>query len=170
MPQSIPASELMIPRKEWPQLRADLNVSTAIKILRIVTEEKKLEHGHSTPLVLDEKYNLLGFVHLIDLLNSVRHVWENSAQSNQRDRSSTTLGDLVISFVGTIEPEDSILKALDIMMYHRVSLVPVMKEGKLLGILKLSDIFSKVAALLFDEKDPEERGRLLQRFLWEVGR
>jgi CBS domain-containing protein len=154
----------MIHRKEWPQLRADLDVSTAIKILRIVTEDKKLEYGHSTPLVLDENYNLLGFVHLIDLLMSVRHVWENSTQSVASDKSDTTLRDLAISFVGSIDLDDSILKALDVMMYHRVSLVPVMKEGKLQGILKLSDIFNKVAALLFDEKDPEERGRLLQRF------
>lgn len=164
MPHSIPASKLMIHRKEWPQLRADLDVSTAIKILRIVTEDKKLEYGHSTPLVLDENYNLLGFVHLIDLLMSVRHVWENSTQSVASDKSDTTLRDLAISFVGSIDLDDSILKALDVMMYHRVSLVPVMKEGKLQGILKLSDIFNKVAALLFDEKDPEERGRLLQRF------
>ena len=165
MLHSIPASKLMIHRKEWPQLRTDLDVSTAIKILRIVTEEKKLGYGHSTPLVLDENYNLLGFVHLIDLLMSVRHVWENSTQSVASDKPETTLRDLAISFVGSIDPDDSILKALDVMMNHRVSLVPVMKEGKLQGILKLSDIFNKVAALLFDEKDPEERGRLLQRFL-----
>ena len=62
MPHSMPVSKLMINRNEWPQLRADTDIRTAIKILRIVTEEKKLEHGHSTPLILDENYNLLGFV------------------------------------------------------------------------------------------------------------
>ena len=99
---------------------------------------QEAEYGHSTPLVLDENYNLLGFVHLIDLLMSVRHVWENSTQSVASDKSDTTLKDLAISFVGSIDPDDSILKALDVMMSHRVSLVPVMKEGKLQGILKLS--------------------------------
>ena len=72
MPHSVPVSKLMIPRNEWPQLRAETTIADAIKVLRIVTEDRKLEHGHSTPLVLDDNYDLLGFVHLSDLLKSVR--------------------------------------------------------------------------------------------------
>ena len=72
MPHSVPVSKLMIPRNEWPQLRAEATIADAIKALRIVTEDRKLEHGHSTPLVLDDNYDLLGFVDLSDLLKSVR--------------------------------------------------------------------------------------------------
>lgn len=74
------------------------------------------------------------------------------------------LKELVIPFAGTVQPNDSILKALDIMMDHNVSQVPVMQEGKLQGIVKLSDIFNTVAALLFDEQDPDERNRLLRDY------
>jgi hypothetical protein len=49
-------------------------------------------------------------------------------------------------------------------MDHNVSQVPVMQEGKLQGIVKLSDIFNTVAALLFDEQDPDERNRLLRDY------
>ncbi len=66
MPHSVPVAKLMILPREWPQLRAETDVSTAIKILRIISEEHKLEHGHSTPLVMDENFQLLGFVHLTD--------------------------------------------------------------------------------------------------------
>jgi len=164
MPHSMPVSKLMIERNEWPQLRGDMDVSTAIRILRIITEDQKLEHGHSTPLILDEKYNLLGFVHLTDLLKAIRHLCDKPDERCDLPEATTKLKELVVPFAGTVQPDDSILKALDIMMDHNVSQVPVMRDGKLQGIVKLSDIFNTVAALLFDEQDPEERDRLLRDY------
>ena len=166
MPHSMPVSKLMINRNEWPQLRADTDVRTAIKILRIITEEKKLEHGHSTPLVLDDNYNLLGFVHLIDLLKSVRHLYDKTDQMREIAEVTKPVRDLVTSFEGSVQEDDSIIKALDIMLDNNVSLVPVIKEGKLEAIINLSDIFNTVAALLFDEQDPDERHRLLSDYHW----
>ena len=72
--------------------------------------------------------------------------------------------ELAIPFKGSVNEDDNILKALDIMMDNDVSVVPVMKDGKLHGIVKLSDIFNTVAALLFDEEDPAERHRLLRDY------
>lgn len=166
MPHSILCSELMIHRNEWPQLRANATVSDAIKTLRIVTEDRKLEHGYSTPLVLDDNYDLLGFVHLAELLKVVRHLCFRPGQPCELDKATTPLRELVTPFVAVVEENDDILKALDIMMDNCVSLVPVMREGKLKGLIKLSDIFNTVAALLFDEPDPEERGRLVKHFHW----
>jgi len=153
----------MVKPREWPILRADATVSDGIKILRIFTEESKLEHGYSTPLVLDENSDLLGFVRLVDVLRSVRHVWSGAAGQRVPEKAPVLIRDLVIKFAGSVTPEDSILKALDIMVDNSVSLVPVMTDHKLLGIVKLSDAFDTVAALLFDEQDPEERSRLMSR-------
>ena len=52
MPHSVPVSEVMTLPNEWPQIRGEADVCTAIKLLRIVTEDKKLEHGHY-PLIMD---------------------------------------------------------------------------------------------------------------------
>lgn len=164
MPHSVPVSKLMLAPSAWPQMRAETDVSTAIKILRIISEDEKLEHGHSTPLVFDEDYRLLGFVHLTDLLKAVRHLCEKTDEPYDLGRATTPMGDLVTPFVESVAPEESILKALDIMVDHHVSMVPVLKEGKLQGIVKLSDIFNTVAALLFDRITPEEEHRLLRDF------
>jgi CBS domain-containing protein len=164
MPHSVPVSELMIPRNEWPQILGDADVCSAIKILRIVTEDRKLEHGHSTPLVVDEYFNLLGFVHLTDLLKSVKHLWQKEAKPCETEGQLPRIKELVVQFAGTVGPGDSILKALDIMMEHTVSMVPVMENGKLEGIIKLSDIFNTVAALLFGETDPDQKHQLLRDF------
>lgn len=166
MPHTVPVSNLMIPRREWPQFRSETTIRDAIKVLRIVAEDRKLEHGRSTPLVFDDNYNLLGFVHLSDLLKSVRQYCLQPERPCELDKATTPLRELVVPFAGTVAENDSILKALDIMMDHGVSLVPVMRDGKLKGLIKLSDIFNTVAALLFDEQDPDERDRLVQHFHW----
>ncbi|MBM3301435.1 MAG: CBS domain-containing protein [Deltaproteobacteria bacterium] len=165
MPHSMLVLKLMIPVKDWPLFSADMRVTDAIKLLRIITEEKKLEHGHSTPLVVDENYNLIGFVHLVDLLKSIRHLYEGTgAPSGPLEEPTAVVNDLVVTFAGSVTPDDPILKALKIMMDHRVSLVPVMKDHKLYGIVKLSDIFNTVASLLFDKEIVSEREVLIRRF------
>lgn len=166
MPHTVPVSKLMIPRNEWPQLRAEATVRDAIKVLRIVTEDRKLEHGYSTPLVLDDNYDLLGFVHLSDLLKSVQRFCLEADRPCELEKATMPVRELVVPFAGAVAENDSILEALEIMMNHRVSLVPVMGGGKLQGLIKLSDIFNTVAALLFDEQDPDERKRLVKHFQW----
>ncbi len=166
MPHSLTVSKLMIPRNAWPQLRAETTVGDAIKVLRIVTEDRMLEHGHSTPLVLDDNYDLLGFVHLSDLLKSVRPFCLQPDRPCELDKATTPVRELVVPFAGAVAETDSILKALDIMMDNCVSLLPVIGEGKLKGLVQLSDIFSTVATLLFDVQDIEERDRLVKHYHW----
>lgn len=164
MPHSIPVSKLMKSPVAWPMLRGEAHVEQAIRVLRIVTEDKKIEHGHSTPLVLDDNGDLIGFVHLLDLLGNVRHLCERSDEPCELDKAITPIKELAIKFEGAVKSGDSILKALDLMMEKRVSLLPVVDEGKVKGIIQLSDIFSTVAAALFDEQNPEERRTLVRRF------
>lgn|GEM_PF-483934 len=165
MPHSVPVSTLMTHPNTWPQLRADTSVGDAIKILRIMTEDHKLEQGHSTPLVFDNEYRLLGFVRLTDLLKNVRELCEfTSSESCALERISNPIKDIARRFAGSVEASDSILKALDIMMNHDVSLVPVITKGHFQGIIKLSDIFNTVSALLFDEQDPSKRSQLIENY------
>ena len=163
MPHSIPVSKLMTPPNKWPQIRGEADVLTAIRLLRIVTEDEKLEHGHSTPLIMDEEYNLLGFVHLTDLLKSIRHMWEKDGIPST-DRQYPAVKELVVKFQGFVSREDSILKALEIMMEHNFSMVPVLNNGKLEGMVRLGDIFNTVAGLLLDKESPEEKHRLLRDY------
>ena len=152
MPHSVPVEEIMINPRDWTLLRADTPIKVAIGILRILSEDKKLERGHSTPLVLDDEYNLLGLIRLTDLLRSVRYLCDLPDKACKLDQALRPVSDLAIPFPDSVEPEDSILKSLDIMLDHGVSLVPVLKDEKLTGIVQLNDIFDVVAALLFDEE------------------
>jgi CBS domain-containing protein len=163
MPHSVPVSKVMTLPALWPQIRGEADVYTTIKLLRIISEEKKLEHGHS-PLIMDEDFKLMGFVHLTDLLKSVKNLWTENGDPGDKAGACTKVKDLVVPFVGTVGPGDSILKALDIMIAGGVSMVPVTTDGRLVGMIKLSDVFNTLAALLFDEEDVEERRRILRDF------
>jgi CBS domain-containing protein len=156
----------MIKRNEWPQLRAGTPIRNAVRVLRILSEEKKIVHGHSTPLVLDDDYNLLGMIRLTDLLRSIRHLCEDPDKACNLDEAISPVSSLVIPFTGRVSPDDSILDALDIMTNTGVSLVPVIENEKLVGLVKLSDIFDKVTAILFDEPDSEERSWITQYLHW----
>lgn len=156
MPHSVPTSKLMIHRNQWPQFRANTQIKDAIRILRILSEDEKLLHGHDTPLVLDDEYNLLGYVQLTDLLRSIRHLCDTSGKVCELGRAINPISELVKEFPAHVTAEASILDALDIMTNHGISLVPVMEKGKLKGLIKLSDIFNTVAHLLFDEETEDE--------------
>lgn len=164
MPHSVPVSKLMKRPSSWPMLRGEAGVEQAIKVLRIVSEDKKIEHGHSTPLVLDGHGQLIGFVHLLDLLSSLRPLCEKPNEPCELDRATTPIQELATKFEGAVTSQDSVLKALDLMLEKRVSLIPVIDEGKVTGIVQLSDIFGMVAAALFDEQNPEERRALVRRY------
>ncbi|MGD9818757.1 MAG: cyclic nucleotide-binding/CBS domain-containing protein, partial [Desulfomonilaceae bacterium] len=162
MPHSVPVSNLMLSPNSWPQLRADAEVRDAIKLLRILSEDEKLEHGRSTPLVFDDNYNLVGLIRLTDLLQNVRHLCDQREGACDLGDATRPIKELVKKFPGYVSPDDSILKALDIMIDNSVTLVPVLKEGKLVGMLKLGDIFNTISSLLFDEENPMERSRIMK--------
>ncbi len=162
MPHSVPVSKLMTSPNEWPRIQGDLGVCKTVKLLRIITEDQKLEHGHS-PLVMDDNYNLLGFVHLTDLLKSIKPLWEQPGGLDECP-DGPPIKDLVVPFVASVNPDDRMLKALDIMMEHKVSMVPVLENGKLVGMLRLSDVFNTVIALLFGDESSDDVAELLKEF------
>lgn len=60
--------------------------------------------------------------------------------AKQRDPSEVTLGDIATTNVVTITPDTNIADARDLMARHKVRRLPVVKDGKLVGILALGDI------------------------------
>ena len=98
MPGSVPVRDLMINRNEWPQLRAGTPIRNAVRILRILSEERKILHGHSTPLVLDDDYNLLGIMRLTDLLRNIRHLCDDPDKACNLDEATGPVSELVIPY------------------------------------------------------------------------
>ena len=60
--------------------------------------------------------------------------------AKQRDPREVTLGDIATTTTFTIGPDDNVADARDLMAANKIRRLPVVKEGKLVGILALGDI------------------------------
>jgi CBS domain-containing protein len=80
----------------------------------------------------DENDTLVGLVTDRDLVLRVL--------AKQRDPRDVRLGDIATTSVVTITPDTNIADARDLLAQHKIRRLPVVKEGKLVGILALGDI------------------------------
>ena len=85
-----------------------------------------------TVLVVNENKKLLGMV--TDRQIVVRGV------AHKRDLSTTTVDEIMIRWPMTIFPETTCREALDIMGDYGYRRLPVEKDGKLVGIISISDL------------------------------
>jgi CBS domain-containing protein len=60
--------------------------------------------------------------------------------AKQRDPREVTLGEIATTTTVTIGPDEGVAEARDLMAEHKIRRLPVVKEGKLVGILALGDI------------------------------
>jgi CBS domain-containing protein len=60
--------------------------------------------------------------------------------AKRRDPREVSLGEIATSNVVTVSPDASVTQARDLMSEHRIRRLPVVKEGRLVGIVALGDI------------------------------
>ena len=74
-----------------------------------------------------------------------------------RDPATTTLADVMTRSPRTMPPETPVIDALNLMQKNGYRHVPVMEEGKVIGIVSLRDIFMEVRrSLEQDIQDSDE--------------
>jgi signal-transduction protein with cAMP-binding, CBS, and nucleotidyltransferase domain len=60
----------------------------------------------------------------------------------------------VSSFKVTVASSDSLVKALSLMLQEGVERIPVLEDNKVVGLIRLADLFKEVSgALLLSEAD-----------------
>ena len=60
--------------------------------------------------------------------------------AKQRDPREVTLGEIATTNVVTVTPDSNIAEARELMSAHRIRRLPVVKDGRLVGIVSLGDI------------------------------
>jgi CBS domain-containing protein len=82
--------------------------------------------------VHDERGFLVGLVTDRDLVLRVL--------ARRRDPQEITLGEVATAEVVTVPPDVDVSEARDLMAEHQIRRIPVVEEGRLVGILALGDI------------------------------
>lgn len=106
--------------------------------------------------VVDFESNLIGFISEKDILHALLPKFSDFLEDPLRARDfvameetyldvlSKQVKDLMTPKPYTVQSEDPILKAASYMSLHRFRRVPVVEEGKLVGIITLADIHKAI--------------------------
>jgi len=113
-------------------LRADDDLTTLYDLM-------DAEHIRHIPVV-DDDGRLVGLVTHRDLLRGALGNQEDLPVSIQRDLlRRTRIGEIMIEDVETIAPDRSIEDAAQVMLEYKYGCLPVLEDGRLVGIITEAD-------------------------------
>ena len=166
--------EVMIPLEGYPHIPYWFTIRQAIAEM----DKHELDScgRKSLPrvvLVFDEKYQLLGMVRRRDILRGLepkalvtkpmeyrKKLFDVKVDPNlsemsyekmikgMREQAERLVQEIMQPIRTTINHDDHLVKAIYEMVDNNVSLLPVLKEGKVVGVLRSVDVLLEVAQLL----------------------
>ena len=157
--------QLMIPLAEYPHIREDAALRDAFAVIEEGLEKKGMRFRHV--LVLDETNRLLGLLGLRDILRGVfpeflratlpgqsraemvlpqysalATLWQDTFHEHCREQMQKPVGPHVVPVAATVSPEDPVTKAAYLMVFTDASMLPVVDDGKVVGVIRLIDVFN----------------------------
>lgn len=133
-------------------LRPDMTIREAVQVFRQASElTGRPVFGL---MVTDYREQLVGMLSMYDIFLLLRpkhiHIWGEMtdldlsgmlAQACQQ-AGRTLVGDIMTTDVITIGPETHLLYIIDIMLKKHVRRIPVLDQGRILGIVYISRVFA----------------------------
>ena len=116
--------------------------------------ERLVEHNITGLPVVDDNMALVGIVTEKDMLRLIVDLdvlkWESDL-----DESSTCVEKYMTKEVVSFAPEDSLLEICDCLLKKKFRRIPIVSDGKLIGILSRKDIIGYMLDLRHKENSPE---------------
>jgi len=168
------AGDLMIPLDEYPHIPYWFTLRQTIAELESSVIE--IEGKRSLPrwiLIFDEKYQLLGTARRRDILRGLEpdflthHPLEvrkdmfsveidpniselsyDKLVEGMRKQAERPVSDVMNPIITTVDYEDHLMKVIYELVDHNVSMVPVLKEKKVVGVIRSVDLLREVVRIL----------------------
>ena len=168
------AGEIMIPLDEYPHLPYWFTLRQATAELE--KSEVEIDGRKSLPravLIFDEKYQLMGMARRRDIMRGLepeflmakpiesrKTMFDVKVDPNlselsydkllegMRRQAERQISDVMRPIVATVDFEDHLVKIIYEMVDRGLSLLPVLKEGKVVGVVRSVDAFKEVAEIL----------------------
>lgn len=166
--------DIMIPLDKYPHIPYWFSLRQAMAIME--KSELEINGRKSLPravLVFNEKYQLMGFIGRRDLLTGLapeflvpssgdykKEPFEVKVDPNLaefsydyilkriREQAEQQVSRVMHPLNKTVESSDNILKAIHEMVENDMSLLPVMNDGKVVGVVRSVDVFHEIALLV----------------------
>jgi len=143
--------DLVIPLSEYPHMPYWGTLKEAIVQLNVAYDT-----NHHTVLVFDEAYKLVGKLLQKDILKGLepkfaRHyedgvhiAWDGLLKAGAEQRLSRPINEFMSEITAKLDAADSILKASHIMLQNDSYLLPVLEKDKLIGVVRMGDLFHEI--------------------------
>jgi CBS domain-containing protein len=160
--------DLMIPLEDYPHIPYWFTLRQAMAIVREAAI--KFEHSFEprAVLVFDEKYQLMGMLTLRDIIKGLEPKFLQETGlikmdpsltvlmgdlwgPNLRDRSQRPVSEVMSPIRVTVDGGAPLAKALYLMIKENVGLMPVMQDNKVAGMIRLSDLYAGIAAMVLGD-------------------
>ena len=149
--------DLVIPLSDYPHMPYWGTLKEAIVQLNVAYET-----GHHTVLVFDEAYKLVGMLSQKDILrgleprfaqhyeDGVPIAWDDLLRSGSEKRLVQSIKEFMSEITAKTDAQDSILKASHIMLQKEAYLLPVMEGDKLIGVVRMGELFQEITKAVLE--------------------
>lgn len=159
--------DLIIPLAKYPHLNESQTLHDADQVLQSYRCEENDSLRYSGLLVLNDNNQLAGRLTLQDMLQSLDPrlkeaskvkefegkeeeysnlaiLWEDSFFVECSKRSGTPVKDIMSTITHVLKGSDPVLKALSIMLSTKEVILPAVDEGRVIGVIRLKEIFKAI--------------------------
>ena len=164
----------MIPLEVYPHVSQSCTIREVVELME--KSQLEVDGRKSLPrvvLVFDSENQLLGTVRRRDILRGLEPKFLSSEPMQYRKklfdvkvdpnlaeisyekvlhgilkRSERSVSEVILPIAATVDFEDHIIKVIYEMVDNNVSLLPVLKEGKVVGVVRSVDVLHEVAQIL----------------------
>jgi len=172
--ENIRASDVMIPLDKYPHIPYWFTLRQAM--VEMEHSELEINGRKSLPrmvLVFDEKYRLMGMARRRDILRGLepkflrekpvqyrKKLWDvqvdpdlseltfSRVWEDVRKRVENPISEVMLPIEGTVDHDDHIVRIIYEMNKHDLSMLPVMHDEKVVGVVRSVDVFHQIAKLL----------------------
>jgi len=168
------AEEIMIPLDKYPHVPYWFSLRQVMAVME--KTEFEINGRRSLPrfsLVFDEEYQLIGIVRRRDILRGLEPEFLTSKSLEYRkklfdvkvdpnlselsydklikgvkEQAERPVSEVMRPIQATVSHDDHIVKVIYELVDTNVSLVPVLKEGQVVGVVRSVELFHEVASLI----------------------
>jgi CBS domain-containing protein len=163
MPYEKIVKDLMIPLEDYPHIPYWFTLNQAVIIVREAAIKFEGSFEPRAVLVFDEKYGLLGILTLKDIVRGLEGdilgepggaalSWKDLVGPELKQQAQKPVSEVMSPFKVTVAGNDSLVKALSLMLRENVERIPVLEDNKVAGLIRLTDLFKEISGALLSSE------------------
>jgi len=176
------ARDLMVPADKYPSATSDCHLREAARLL----SEWHIDMSDSVSmprilLILDDSGQLVSMVRRRDILRglapsflvasisdhpevmfdidvdpNLTDLLSDRAEEKLRNKSETPVSEIAQPIPATVLADDPLIRIIQIMVRHDLSMVPVLDDGRVIGVVRTVEVLKEVSKDLDTSTDDED--------------